>query len=191
MAQGPAAPLSLTDLVVLALVVEEPRHGFAVARALTADGPIGTAWTVHRPLVYRAVDHLHGLGLVEPSRTEPGDQGPHRTVYRATRSGRARLRRWLGQPVAHPREARAELLVKFLFLSRSGRPLVSLAEAQLERFRPITEGLESRVDAATGTERLVALWRLETVQATNNLLRSVIADEHRTAGTPRGEPAAR
>jgi DNA-binding PadR family transcriptional regulator len=170
----PAATLSLTELVVLGVIAEEPRHGFAVARELTPDSTLGQVWTVRRPLVYRAVDRLHDLGLVSPARTEPGDQGPNRTVFVATRSGRARLRRWLAEPVAHPRDARTELLAKFLLLARVGAPLTPLAEAQLARFLPVAAGLQRAVDASAGAERLVALARLGAVQSTNQLLRAVI-----------------
>jgi PadR family transcriptional regulator AphA len=171
------APLSLTDLVVLCLVAEQPRHGFAVARELRAESQIGQVWTVHRPLVYRAIDHLLDVELLDAARTEPGDQGPHRTVYRATRKGRDRCRRWLEHPVDHPRDARAELLVKFMFLARGGRPLAPLARAQLDQFRAPTAGLEQTAAASSGAERLVALWRLESLRATNNMLRQVIEDE--------------
>src|SRR5262245_47571816 len=115
----PDTVLSLTDSVVLGLIAEHPRHGFAVARELRADASIGQIWTVHRPLVYRAIDHLARAELVEPTHTEPGEQGPDRTVYRVTRRGRERHRRWLEHPVEHPRQARAELLSKFLFLARA------------------------------------------------------------------------
>jgi DNA-binding PadR family transcriptional regulator len=169
--------LSLTDWIVLGLVVEEARHGFAIAKELGADGALGQVWTVHRPLVYRAIEHLRDEGLVEPTRVERGAQGPHRTVYRATRTGRARVRRWLDRPIDHPRDARAELLVKFLLLARATKPLRPLAETQLERFRPITEGLRQAAREAEGSDRLVALWRLQTIQATNDLLHSVVADE--------------
>jgi PadR family transcriptional regulator AphA len=173
------SPLSLTDHVVLGLLAEQSRHGFAVARELKPDAAIGQIWTVHRPLVYRAIDHLAGIGLVEPAHTEPGEQGPHRTVYRTTRKGRDRHRRWLERPVEHPREARAELLVKFLFLDRRRKPLTPLARAQLERFGVLTEGLERTTDAASGTDRLIALWRLETLRAINNMLCHIIDDERR------------
>src|SRR5262245_66167198 len=82
--------MSLTDWVVLAVIAEEPRHGFSVARELAPDATIGQVWTVRRPLVYRAIEYLGADGLIEATRTEPGTQGPHRTVYRATRSGKAR-----------------------------------------------------------------------------------------------------
>jgi DNA-binding PadR family transcriptional regulator len=165
--------MTLTDRVVLGLVVEEPRHGFAVARELAADASLGKVWTVHRPLVYRAFEHLHAAGLVAPTHVEPGDQGPQRTVFRATRVGRAQFHRWLDAVVEHPRDARVELLAKFVFLARRGSPLAPLAQRQLTHFAPTAEGLERAVSHAVGTDRLIALWRLETIRTINNTLNAV------------------
>jgi PadR family transcriptional regulator AphA len=169
--------LSLTDWVVLGLVAEEPRHGFAVAREVGPDAAIGQVWTVPRPLVYRAIEHLRAQGLVEPVRTEAGTQGPHRTVYRATRAGRARLARWLDQPVDHPREVRTELLVKFILLARRDRPLAGLARRQLDRFAPMTDGLERSARDSTGAERVVARWRVESIGAIRRTLEAIAADD--------------
>ena len=140
--------LSLTDWVVLALVAEAPRHGFAVAKEVAADAALGEVWTVPRPL-----------------------------VYRVTRSGSARVARWLDQPVAHPREVRTELLVKLMLRSRRGRPLTPLAQRQLERFAPMTDGLEQRARAADGADRVVARWRVESIGAIRRTLEAIVADE--------------
>lgn len=169
--------MSLTDWTVLALVVAEPRHGFSVARELAPDAPLGQVWTVRRPLVYRAFEHLAQLRLIEPSRTERGDQGPNRTVYRATRTGRARIGRWLHTPVDHPRDVRTELLVKFALLANGGEPLRPLAEAQQARFAPVASGLARQAEHASGSDRVVALWRLESSRAITRTLEAVIADE--------------
>ena len=169
--------LSLTDWVVLALVAEEPRHGFAVAKELAPDAMLGEAWTVRRPLVYRAIDHLRDAGLVEPVRTEAGAQGPHRTVYRATRSGATRVTRWLDRPVDHPRDVRTELLVKLLLRARRDRPLAPLARAQLARFASVSDGLDQRAAAAEGPERVVARWRVESIAAIRRTLESIATDE--------------
>jgi DNA-binding PadR family transcriptional regulator len=174
--------LSLTDWVVLALVAEEPRHGFAVARELRPDAPVGEVWTVARPLVYRSLDHLRAAGLVTPVRTEAGAQGPHRTVYRVTRSGAARCSRWLDRPVDHPREVRTELLAKLVLRARRGRPLAPLARRQLDRFAPVAEGLEVRAQVASGTARLPARWKVESLEAIRRTLAAVVADE---VGPPR------
>jgi len=169
--------LSLTDWVVLALVAEEPRHGFALAKELGAEATLGEAWTVPRPLVYRALDHLREAALVTPARTEAGAQGPHRTVYRVTRSGASRVARWLDQPVDHPRDVRTELLVKLLLRARRGRPLAPLARRQLDRFASVSGGLEQRAAVATGPERVVARWRVESIGAIRRTLEAIVADE--------------
>ncbi len=166
--------LSLSDLVVLCLLVEQPQHGFAVARELRPDSGIGQVWTVHRPLVYRAIEHLLGAGLVEPTHQEPGAQGPSRTIYRATRKGRDRARQWLARPVAHPRDARTELLVKFMLLARTGRPLAPLARTQLDRFQPLLERLDATAGAAEGSDQVVAWWRVESLRATTTVLRRIV-----------------
>src|SRR4051794_24488634 len=169
--------LTLTDWVVVALVAEAPCHGFAVAKELVPGAPLGEAWTVRRPLVYRALDHLRDGGLVEPVRREAGAQGPDRTVYRATRSGKARLRRWLDDPVEHPREVRTELLVKLMLRSRLDLPLAPVAQRQLDQFAVITDGLEHRARAAHGADRVVARWRVESIGAIRRTLEAIVADE--------------
>jgi len=169
--------LSLTDWVVLALVAEKPQHGFAMAKELAPDAPLGEAWTVRRPLVYRALDHLRDAGLIEPVRTEAGAQGPHRTVYRATRAGTTRVGRWLDQPVDHPRDVRTELLVKLLLRSRRGRPLAPLAQRQLARFAGAADGLEQRAAAAVGPERGGARWGAGSIDAIRRTLDAIVADE--------------
>src|SRR5690606_20127607 len=108
---------------------------------LKRSAPIGDAWRVTRPLVYRALERLEALGYAEPRRTEPGEGGPPRTVYGATRSGRAALRSWLASPVQHLREVRSALLLKLVLLDRLGLDRAELLEAQREAFAPLFERL--------------------------------------------------
>ena len=79
--------LSLADHVVLALIAEQPRHGWAIVRELGPDGDVGRVWRLSRPLAYRSIDKLADRALIRPTRTEPGD-GPRRTIYAATAAGR-------------------------------------------------------------------------------------------------------
>ncbi len=169
--------ISLTDWVVLGVLSEEPRHGFAVAKELGRDAELGQLWTVRRPLVYRAIDHLLELGLAETRSVEPGDQGPHRTVIAPTRGGRARLRRWLEQPVEHPRDVRAVLLVKLGLLARRGEPLAPLARRQLAAFVEVNEGLGRRASPETPVARLAVGWRTQANEAIRRFLEQVIGDE--------------
>jgi PadR family transcriptional regulator AphA len=173
--------MSLTDWVVLAVIAEEPRHGFSVARELAPDAPIGQVWTVRRPLVYRSLEYLASDRSITATRTEPGTQGPNRTVYRVTRTGRTRLGNWLRQPVDHPRDVRTELLVKFVLSARRGEPLTPLARRQLELFAPVTEGLTRAARRSAGADRVVARWRLESTRAITRTLEAIVADEARGA----------
>lgn len=169
--------LSLTEWIVLALVAEGDRHGFAVAQELQRGSALGTVWTVHRPLVYRAVAHLESLGLIRRAGTERGRQGPERTLLQATTAGRRRVAHWLRQPVDHPRLVRTELLAKFVLLARTEKALRPLADRQLEHFASLFEGIEDSADRATGSGRIVATWRLESVRSTERFLERVIRGE--------------
>jgi DNA-binding PadR family transcriptional regulator len=156
---------SLTEWAVLGLIAEAPTHGFALARLLTRGGEVGRVWAATRPLTYRAIDQLAAEGLIEPVRTEPG-AGPPRTVHRATPAGRRALRRWLSQPVAHPRQVRAELLVKLLLLERSGRSTAPLLRAQQTAFAEVlATARRAPVDDSVGR------WRAEQAAAIDRFLR--------------------
>ena len=120
--------LRVGDWAVLALLAEEPTHGFAVGKALAPDGEIGKVWSVRRPLVYRAIDSLSEFGFAAPTGTVPSRSGPRRTVVAATEAGRAAVDAWLVEPVGHVRDARSLLMLKLLFLTRRGQdpaPLLS------------------------------------------------------------------
>jgi PadR family transcriptional regulator AphA len=182
MSRSVAAPLSLTDWLVLAILCEDPRHGFAVARELAPESELGGIWTVRRPLVYRAIDHLVDVGLVEPRAVEPGTQGPHRTVMAPTRSGRARVAPWLEQPVAHPRDVRTVLLAKLALRSRRGAALSPLARAQLELFESVRGGVEQKLGKSDGVDKLTMHWRVSANDAIVSFLETVIADEPASNG---------
>ena len=51
-------PISLAEHVVLALLAEEARHGWAIVRELAPVGELGRIWSLSRPLAYRAMDGL-------------------------------------------------------------------------------------------------------------------------------------
>ncbi len=111
---------SLNEWVCLALLVEDPAHGFALAKQLEPGSDIGRILTVRRSLVYRAVDRMVAAGLAEPDRVEPGASGPNRTIHRITADGRTEVDRWLQAPVAHVRDLRVEFLLKLRLRERRG-----------------------------------------------------------------------
>ena len=189
MIQTRTSPLTLTDWVVLGVVVEEPRHGFSAARASSkpTNRSGGSGPSTVRSCTARS-----------NTSTPPGSSS-RRVSNRETRDRSGRSSR-------HPNadasasgdgstkwssilaDARAELLAKFVFLARRHEPLEPLAQRQLAQFAAVTAGLERAVDDARGTDRLIALWRLETVRAINSTL-DALAGEAIVATKPQNTNA--
>jgi PadR family transcriptional regulator AphA len=159
--------LSLAEAVCLTLVAREATHGWSIVKTLASDGDVGRIWSLSRPLTYRALSALNDAGLIEPQGSETGG-GPPRTVWRATTRGRRLARAWLRRPVRHPRDMRTEFLLKLAL----GAPSAPLARAQLDAFAPVVAGLQR--SAAAEPDDVVARWRLESAEATNRFLRSLL-----------------
>lgn len=178
---GTQLELSVGEWAVLALVAEQPAHGFAVAREMASDGTIGRVWSLPRPLVYRAIDTLRAKGLVEERGREPGARGPHRTILGPTPAGRRLLSRWLAEPVEHVRDMRSRFLLKLLFLERKGGDQTSLIEAQIDRLRPVGDALGRQARSAEGFDRTLAVWRVESVSAVIRFLEQTKATAESSA----------
>lgn len=168
-----APEVTLTDWVVLALIAEGPRHGWALARLLQHDGDVGRVWTVRRPLVYRAVSQLAELGLVREAGDAPSERGPRRVLVRVTPRGRRALDRWLGQPVEHVRDLRTELLLKLLLSRRAGKDPQPLVHAQRDALLPRRVELERQLEAAAGFDAVLLRWRVESIHAALRFLTGI------------------
>jgi len=131
---------------------------------------MGQVWRVPKPVVYRSLQRLEQLMLIEAAGEEPTSLGPVRSVVAITPAGRAAAAAWLARPVAHARDVRSELLVKLALLDRAGASAAPLLEAQRQQLVPIAAALGERLTAAIGFERTLALWRHETVSATLRFL---------------------
>ena len=167
--------LSLTEWAVLALIVEGPTHGFAIAKQLAPDGDLGQIWTVRRPIVYRALAHLEQEQLIESIGIEPGDGGPSRTRVQASAAGRVAVDRWLAEPTRHVRDLRTRLLLQLRFLDRRGLDLRSLASAQLDQLTPVLAALRLQADTTTGFAGILGRWRYESAQAAAHVIAGIIA----------------
>jgi len=157
--------LSLADWIVLTLVDEHATYGFAIATLTAADGDVGRAWHVPRPIVYRSLERLAEVGLVQVEATEPGQRGPQRSIVAPTAAGRSACRAWLRRPVAHVRDVRSELLVKVGLLLRRGQSPRALIAAQRKVFEPVEASLTQRATDETAFGSVLARWRLENVRA--------------------------
>jgi DNA-binding PadR family transcriptional regulator len=161
---------------VLALLAEQPGHGWALARQMTRSGEIGAVWSLGRPLVYRALELLEQRGLIEATGSEPGLRGPNRTIFCATERGREALTDWLAEPVEHVREVRSLFLLKLILIERAGLDPEHLLEAQRASVVPAVDVLEARLAASTSAERILVRYRLESTRAVLHFIDSLLGD---------------
>lgn len=120
MARSDANDLLLGEWACLGILYRQPSQGFAIATRLRPTSDVGRIWSLSRPLTYRSLEQLVARELIEPIGEEPGIAGGNRTVFRATRRGRAQFRRWCHTPVEHVRDLRSELLLKIVLAAESG-----------------------------------------------------------------------
>jgi PadR family transcriptional regulator AphA len=158
-------PLSLPEWLVLCLVCEQPTYGFAVAGLLSRDGRLGRIWHVSKPAIYRAMLRLERLGLVQVAGQQHTSQGPDRLLVTATQPGRRAAKGWLRQPVIHARDVQPELLLKLALLDRAGGDPRGLLREQRAEFGALAAALASQVEASTGFEYTLALWRHQAMSA--------------------------
>ena len=168
--------LSAGEWAVLALLSEEPAHGFALARAMAPAGEVGQVWAMRRPLVYRALETLEQRGLIRPAGTVPSQSGPQRTILEVTPAGAAGDHEWLTEPVSHVRDARSLLMLKLLFLTRRGADPAPLLTAQREQFSAHAERLSAAADETDGFERALLLWRLHATTAAVQFTETMLSD---------------
>jgi PadR family transcriptional regulator AphA len=163
-------PLSLPEWLVLCIAGEQPTYGFAVAGLLSRNGRLGRIWHVSKPAIYRAVLRLERLGLVQVAGQQRANQEPDRLLVTATRPGRTAARWWLRTPVAHGRDVQPELLLKLALLDRAGGDPRELLREQRAEFGALAAALASQVEATTGIEHTLALWRHQAISATMQFL---------------------
>jgi PadR family transcriptional regulator AphA len=164
--------LSLPEWVVLAILSEQPLHGFAVVQLTASGGELGRVWQIPKAIVYRAIGRLLDAGLVVAEGKEPG-MGPQRTVYTATLAGRAAVGRWLRTPVAHVRDIRSHLLLKLALLARAGDDSAALLRSQRAVLEPIAEAIEAQRAQPGGFDSTLLAWRRATATAALDFLDTI------------------
>ncbi len=156
--------LSTSDWAVLAFLSEGAVHGFKLAAIFAKGGELGTVWTLQRPQVYRAVQHLQARLYVSAVKREPGENGPPRTLYALTALGRATFETWLTTPVQHLRDGRSDLLLKLIFTERHKLDAKPLLRAQLEHFSEVLTAIQAKLENAQGPERTALEWRIDAAR---------------------------
>jgi len=164
-----APTLSLPEWTVLAVVNEQPTHGFAIAQLTASGGELGRIWHIPRPVIYRSIGRLLDLGLLAPEAVESG-RGPQRTLYTVTPSGHDAVLRWLDAPVAHIRDVRSHLLLKLALLDRAGADATGLLARQKAALEPIAEAIRAELPGSHSFDATLLAWRRATTAATMSFL---------------------
>ena len=144
--------LSAGEWAVLALLGEQPAHGFAIARAMAPGGDVGQVWAMRRPLVYRALETLEQREMIRPAGTVPSQIRPSAHDPRGDAGGHAGAGR-MAEPAGQPRPRRtlaadAEAPVPHPAATPTLEPLLTAQRAQ---FSLQAERLtRRRVDAGRG-----------------------------------------
>ena len=113
-------------MAILALLEEEPRHGYQLKTEF--DARTGGAWPLNVGQVYATLDRLERDGLVVPR--EGANRSRNQQAFAITDTGRTTLELWLmsGTPCDVPRD---ELLVKVLVVAaRDPRAALEVISAQ-------------------------------------------------------------
>ena len=173
----PTADSLLARNVVLAIVAERPRHGWAVHRELAPGSDIGRAWSLSRQLTYRAITNLEKEGLVRRAARQSGE-GADRVILSPTPGGRRHVRKWLDEPVAHIRDVRTELLVKLMLRERAGLDSTQFIRIQTDRLLPVVQALTS-----DDPRDVVDAWRSAAASSVMGFLDGL----NRTGGPARAE----
>lgn len=162
------------EWAVLALLCEQPAHGYAIAATMAPDGEVGEIWSLSEQLTYKTLRTLQTLGYVEVSAIKRGTRAPRRTELVATSEAKRMVARWLRTPERHIRDLRPNLLLKLHLLHRRGRSPLPLLEAQ----RSLLQRTIAQLDAAvTDREPTVLLnrWRRTMAAAAQTFVDDAIA----------------
>ena len=171
--------LLLGEWACLALLAQQPAHGYDIATRLAPAGDIGRVWSLSRPLTYRALDQLTQRGLIVPVAEEKGKAGGNRTILAPTPQGRRLVRRWLEEPVPHFRAVRDELLLKLVLAQSLGVDRMKLLQSQRAVFAPMVDALAVSGGSRKATSDPVAVWRYESSRSALRFIDRMIAASRR------------
>jgi DNA-binding PadR family transcriptional regulator len=170
---GEPLSLSLAEWIVLALIGEQPTHGFTISQLTERDRELGRIWHIPRPAVYRALGRVEAAGMVAAETIEPG-RGPQRTIYAITPLGREAVGTWLQTPVQHVRDVRSHLLMKLALLDRAGQDPGRLLSAQRAVLVPIVSAIEAEPAIGSGFDLTLQAWRRATANAALSFLDDIM-----------------
>ncbi len=158
-----------SENIILGLLCERPMHGYELARLVQEDEALHAIWRIERSEIYFLLGKLKQREFITEQAEERGN-GPARTIYAPTGSGRAAFVQWLQTPEVRPRNLRTALLARvWMALRYDPAVAVGLIDAQK---RTLREWLDRTNDQHFDNEvvALVHHLRAAQVQATLDAL---------------------
>lgn len=137
------------DLLILGLVSEKPRHGYDMAREISARG-LRNWVKVSDVAVYKACSRLERQGCLL-SLSEREGRAPERCVYQLTETGRERLSDLVFELMSSSEPIRNEFYLSLEFPDGLERNEAVLAlERRIESISRILVGRLSRLELLSG-----------------------------------------
>ena len=163
-------PLLAGEYAVLGLLLQQPMHGYEMARYFDRDD-LSEVCPVEQSMLYTYLRNVEERGYVSWSEVRVGLRPP-RKLYKLTASGRGLVERWLDEPVQRLREVRLEFLLKLYFLHSldSEREQRLLAD-QIAICDGYHERLMDKEARSNGFARLVAASKRSGAESTLRWLR--------------------
>ncbi len=135
--------------ILLALLLDGPRHGYALMRDVDPAMPLGKVIHLASSHLYAQLIRLEHDGLVH-KKNEDGGPRPARHVFTLTEQGRETVLRWAEETVAKPRDMHIDFPLK-LYVSWKLDPAQATALVARQRavFTTYIERLERSISTAS------------------------------------------
>lgn len=181
-----AAPISM-EHVILALLDEEPMHGYELHQKLSKLPGISKIWNLKQALFYAKLERLHTDGYIQEHSTQKEGTAPARVVFQLSPIGKNSLSAWITVPVPKARDIRQVFLGKLIIARRYClRKALELIHNQRIVCQSWLQHLESEIPEATDQELdeyIVHSYKMNREQSMLNWLdnlESLLIDQHKT-----------
>lgn len=101
-----ALPLAM-EHSILALLDEEPMHGYEIHQKLEQMAGIGKIWNLKQSLLYSKLERLESNGYIEQIPSTETSSLPARIVFKLTPTGKQSLLDWISSPVQKARDRKS------------------------------------------------------------------------------------